>query len=126
MPLAVVNYQETRIPVGDMVRITEALPGFVALALHVEANPDAHLTPCDIEVWAMPSGPLDVIGPYDLCIFIFANEYPERIPILDDAARQIASSLKELLRGLGYYGHASRRFWVWPFLGKAAFADFMS
>src|SRR3990167_8680310 len=121
MPLAVVNYKPSKFSDWDMKRLTIALPKIIAPALHVESNPEAHLTPDDIEVWASSSGPYDKMGPYDLCVFIFANEYPERIPLLNDAATHIAGELRELLMRLHLVGEKSVRAWVWPLLGKASF-----
>lgn len=124
MPLAMVRYNKRKVSEPDMFEVVRWLPHWIAPALHVESVPDAHLTPGDIEVWANESSPLDVMGPYDLCVFIFANEYPERVPMLKDAVASIRDKMREKLQALGYHGPNKLRVWVWPFLGPADFVDF--
>src|SRR4051812_36908644 len=83
MPFALVRYNPKRIPTPVMSKIMEELPASIATALHVEQNPDARLTPNDIEADVREFGELDVTGPYDLTVFIFANFYPERVAVVD-------------------------------------------
>jgi hypothetical protein len=138
MPLVLVRYNPGRIKPEDMGKITSELPGIIAPALHVESNPDAHLTLFDIEVWANETTAQDVMGPYDIALFVFANYYPERVAVvgvtgpesnekevrfIDQAQHQIG---EDLVVQLQRYGLTGLRFYVWPFLGEASFGEFKS
>lgn len=120
MPLVVVQYKPGSITEGKLKDFVSVLPKLVARALHVPENPDAHLTPEDVEVWVRESGKLDrnvedIVK--DIEIVIWANEYPERLQNLGERKDRIVQSIRDF-----FYGRIPTGF-VWVLLQPAAFGE---
>jgi hypothetical protein len=117
MPRVEVNYNEKRLSIANNL---EGLffPTIIAEALHVESNPDGHLTPGDVEVKFSKFGPLDITNGNDLTVTVFANNYPERAANLQtERVPKISEAIVEK------YGQ-SVKFCVYVLLGVGGFVEY--
>ncbi|TXH00257.1 MAG: hypothetical protein E6P95_03960 [Candidatus Moraniibacteriota bacterium] len=96
MPLVVVRYKPDRVPDHVMIALTAALPEIVALALHVEEDPEAHLSVEHIMVDTQEIGRF-AMNANCLDIMIEANEYPGRVANLDVRRMGIVADVRGVL-----------------------------
>lgn len=96
MPLVVVRYKPDRVPDHVMLALTQALPEIVALALHVEGDPEAHLSVEHIMVDTQEVGRY-AVNANCLDISIDANEYPGRAVNLDERRQGIVADIRGVL-----------------------------
>lgn len=120
MPLVIVKHTYV-IHGGFINKLAKALPEIVALALSVENNPEAHLSPADIEVWVHRANELDV-NAKNLEIVIWANLYPERLANLNEREERIRNFVKKFLADV-IPGGVSASGFVWVLLANGAFGE---
>lgn len=96
MPLVVVRYKSDRVSAPVMVRLTGALTDIVAVALHVEEDPEAHLAVDDIFVDTQEIGRF-AVNANCIDISIDANEYPGRAVNLDERRQAIVAAVRVVL-----------------------------
>ena len=96
MPLVVVRYKPDRVPDHVMEALTRALPEIVTLALHVEADPEAHLTVDEIFVDTQEIGRF-AVNANCLDIMIDANDRPGRAADFDARRQGIAADVRGVL-----------------------------
>lgn len=120
MPLVVIQHEADRELDYVVGRLSKEMPGIVARALDVEENPDARLTPDDVEVHVQKSGEFDT-NTKDLEIVIWANEYPERLRNLDERKDRMVKEVRAFL--VEYRSIRNISGFVWILLQPAAFGE---
>lgn len=98
MPLVVVRYKPDLVPDHVLEVLTRALPEIVASALHVDDNPEAHLSADYVMVDTQVIGRFSV-NSNTLDILIDANEYPGRVFTIDNRRHAIAEGIRTVLAG---------------------------
>lgn len=93
MPLVIVTTNPLVITGAMCAKLGPDLQVHIADALNVSDEPDAGLTPSDIEVRFRTPGPLDVGYP-DLGLDVFANDYPARRANIQRRTEMIANALR--------------------------------
>lgn len=97
MPMVLLNRDAEVLPDNVTFNMGLALTRAVAEALHVEEDPDAHLTEDDIEVIVRDvRHDLDV-GNVTLAITVFANDYPARKANLDERREKIEEAVRAFI-----------------------------
>lgn len=96
MPLRLLTHKAGRVNSDMLGKLAQTLPSIVASALHVEENPDAHLSADHIAVRVQESGPFDV-NVVDLSIIVWAHDYPERLANRDERRQKIVDEVHEFL-----------------------------
>lgn len=114
MPVLHLKYDMYKVPWHLLEKLKEELPSIVTTALDVPDNPEARLTPTDIELWFEKVHVLDA-NTKDLRILIFAHDYPERRENLQDRINEITTGLRAIL------GEKKVTGWVWVHLNTTAF-----
>lgn len=95
MPLVVIRYQAS-LPEPFIRALATKLPEIVASALHVEDDPEAHLSAHHVMVDAQLLCSFAVNA--NACdISIDANEYPGRLFTIDDRRHVIAEGIRTVL-----------------------------
>lgn len=119
MPLVVVRYKPDRVSDHAMEALTGALPEIVALALHVEEDPEAHLSAEHVMVDTQEIGRY-VVNANCFDISIDANEYPGRLANLDERRQAIAVAVRGVLAN---YGDLNLTGGVWVRLIRGSYEE---
>ncbi|MBI2582642.1 hypothetical protein HYV98_00040 [Candidatus Azambacteria bacterium] len=121
MPKVFVEYRRELEPWLPL--LAQLLPTAVAEALSVPAT-EAELRPSEVEVRFQEIGPNDVTQGYDVMVIVFANEYPEREEILDEASAALAARVVGCIHTpVGDTPVKRTKGHVWITLVKGAFTE---
>jgi hypothetical protein len=116
MPLVLLRYSEYARESGALMKARQLLPDLVSRHLSVEGEGKLFLA--DIEIWAQPCSKEDCDpNDQDLQVVIFANHYPQRAMVLEEAEVGIRQGLIAKMP-------ARLRGYVWILLCPAAFGEF--
>ncbi len=114
MPLAMLRCSN-RVPDNAVEALVAAIPVALAEAFDCE-DEGGDLTPNDIEVEVSTVGPKDR-NDYDVCITVFANDFPSRKANHDERRQRMQDALAQ-------HVPADMTGYLWTLLAPASFGEF--